>query len=445
MLLCLMVFLAPSAGGAGLGEVFWKSDTFVSKFMGSYGFLSEREPLISKSEKILFDRVVPLMVSNPESAAEIILGVLTDESSAALDFTLGNIEFQLEKFDQAVVHYGKAIEKLPDFQRAYRNLGLAQFRSENLDEALEALLSALKLGDRDGDLYGLIGHLHLSKSRYVSSESAYRNALMYAPLELNWKTGLAECLLAQGRYAEASALFDELLLRHPEDNRFLLAQADAFLGLDRLVDAAANYELVRRSGLANSASLANLGDIYLNEGLPKQAAEIYQQTLNGNEFPLSRALRAVQALQGNREGELAKQLIQQLRSHESTMTDSQRNQLLRLRARMAMDDGDDEEAQLLLGTLVKKSPMDGKALLLLGALLRDENKWVEAEDYLKRVLHIQAYKAEAMVGLAQLYVAQERYEKAVPFLRDSLVLRPQRNVQEYLENVSALLKWQAEQ
>lgn len=443
IIVILSFFFGSAAQGAAadtrMGQ-YWESDTFVARFMGSFGILSEREPSISKDEKEVLDNVASLMPEDPDAAVTLLSNAIKEDSSAALDFTLGNLRFQDGQFKAAASHYRTAIQKLPDFQRAHRNLGLSLFREGDFVASLESLVSALKLGDEDGDLYGLIGHLYLQEKRFISAETAYRKAMLFMPGELNWKAGVAECLLAQSRYREAVALFDELIELEGEDSRFLLAQADAFLGLERLRDAAANYEMVHRKGKAPVNALANLGDIYLNEGLPKQALRIYLDVLDNGSVPVARIIRAAEALFASDQGTAAISLSEKLVEESVRLDGAQLAQVKRLQALIAIEAGDVKNAKAILNESIERNPMDGKSLLLLAGQYRVGEEWALAEDLLKRAIALEAFEADAKVELAQCFVLQGRYSEALPLLRDSLVLNPRDNIREYLSKVEELTK-----
>ena len=67
IIVILSFFFGSAAQGAAadtrMGQ-YWESDTFVARFMGSFGILSEREPSISKDEKEVLDNVASLMPSS---------------------------------------------------------------------------------------------------------------------------------------------------------------------------------------------------------------------------------------------------------------------------------------------------------------------------------------------------------------------------------------------
>ena len=84
---------------------FWNNKGFIDRFMATYGVKSEVEPKISADENDLFKELIPLIQSSPNQAIVKLTEAITPESSAALEFTLGNLYVQSNNYPQAVVQY----------------------------------------------------------------------------------------------------------------------------------------------------------------------------------------------------------------------------------------------------------------------------------------------------------------------------------------------------
>ena len=95
------------------------------------------------------------------------------------------------------------------------------------------------------------------------------------PDTLDWKLGLARCLMETQRYTDAIALFDTLIKLKPDRADFWLLQANAYIGNDTPMAAARNIEVVRRMGNAELATLTLLGDIYINNDAPQHPSRCH--------------------------------------------------------------------------------------------------------------------------------------------------------------------------
>ena len=59
-------------------------------------------------------------------------------------------------------------------------------------EAIRPLIRTVALGGGDGKVFGLLGFAYLSEDRYVSAETAYRQALVYRAGQPGFQVGLGE-------------------------------------------------------------------------------------------------------------------------------------------------------------------------------------------------------------------------------------------------------------
>src|SRR5678815_4507917 len=95
-------------------------------FLGSYGVNSDVEPPIGPADRTLLEKVWPLLSTDPDGAAKLILAARKPDSTAQLDLVLGHIAFQAHRRAEAEAHFRDAVTKFPSFRRAWRNLGLIQ-------------------------------------------------------------------------------------------------------------------------------------------------------------------------------------------------------------------------------------------------------------------------------------------------------------------------------
>ncbi len=444
LLAALGLALVPTHGqpSPAASAQFWSDPSFVARFLGSYGVLSDREPKITPEEQKLFTALIPLIRSDKPAAVALLQRSITAESSAALDFTLANLQLELGNFDAAIAAYTAAIRKFPDFLRAHKNVGLAYVQKGQLDEAIVAYTRALELGGEDGNVYGVLGYCHLVKGNNFSAEAAYRKALLFAPANLDWKLGIARCLLAQQDYHQAASLFEELIQQNPDNLDYWLHQANAFIGRGESLRAASNYEVIRRMGKADARVLNNLGDIYLSQDLLDLASESYLESLATDpRQEISRPLREAEMLSGRGATELANALLDRIQTvYGDTMGSADKLRFTRLRAKVAMALGQDQLAVATLEDLIRQDPMDGEALILLANFYGRSNEAEKAELFFERAAQIKQHEVTALIEHAKFLVDQSQYEKAAGLLQQAQAIRPRENVARYLDQVERLAR-----
>ena len=436
---------APAAptGDGGLGSSLWSDPVFQKQFLGTYGTVSELEPRITQIEREQLEKIMTLMGTDIDAAAAALATAATPQASAVFDFTLGNVHFQKDRLDQAAACYQAAVAKFPSFRRAHKNLGMVLVRTGRSGEAARALSRVIELGGGDGLTYGLLGYSYSDIEQYTSAASAFRSAVLLQPDVLDWKIGLAQCVLKQRQYGEALALSEELLRAHPERTEFWLMQASAYLGLNQPLDAAEDYEMVHRMGKATPQSLYTLGDIYVNAGLYDAAVRSYRQAIAARpDQPVERPIRSVEILAQRNAFEQAADLAATVKeSFADRLDDADKKKILKIEARIAVAGGGDTTAAVsVLEEIVALDPLDGDALMLLGQHYNRVSDPDRALFYYERAQGIEAFEADARIRQAQILVGQSKFKEAVPMLRRAQEIKPRDEVAKYLEQVERLAR-----
>ena len=358
--------------GTGLSDAelaMWNDPAFKKRFTESYIAETEIEPRVTVVEREVMQEILELISSDKlDEAADELEKNRGEAASAVFDFTLANIYFQQEKLDQAAAIYQVAVEKHLKFRRAWRNLALIYVRQNEFDKALPALTRVVELGGGDSLMYGLLGFAYSSVENNLSAESAYRMAILLDPVTMDWKMGLARSFFKQERYADAVALCRQLIADEPDRVDLWLLQANAYIGLNKPMRAAENYEIVDRLGQSTVDSLNMLGDIYINEGLFELAVKSYTRAMEKDPKGKSdRAIRAAKVLTAQGALRETRQIIERIEAlvGDQLETDD-RKDLLKLRARIAVAEGTGDEEARVLEQIVELDPLDGEALILLG-------------------------------------------------------------------------------
>lgn len=440
-----LMMLAGSLGASAFDLDFWSDPEFKKRFAESYLAETEIEPRLSDSERAVLMKVVELMAAEKIDGATELLEkevARNPDGNAVFDFTLANLHFQNEKLEEAVPAYRLAVQKFPKFRRAWKNLGLVHVRRGEFEEALPALAKVIELGGQDAVSYGLLAYCYSSTEDHLAAETAYRMAILLDPRTMDWKLGLARSLFKQERYAEAVSLCARLIEDHPNRSDLWLLQANAYLGLDQPMKAAEIYEVVDQLGGSTTESLSTLGDIYLNGEMYDMAVAASVRALDSSPGgDIQRALRSAKVLSARGALEESKILIETIESRRSSdLTEQDRKDLLKMRARLAVADGSAEEEVRILEEIAAMDPLDGDALILLGQHSARAGNEEKAAFYYERAAAIEKYEADAKVRHAQLLVGKGKYNEALPLLRRAQLLLPRDNVQQFLEQVERAAK-----
>lgn len=388
--------------------------------------------------------------ANADAAAEITTVdpvdsndlVPSDDYSAMFDYIAGNVHFQRGRLDEAAACYSKALEKFPTYLRAHKNLGIVQARGGQYQSTIESLTQAVELGENSALVYGLLGYAYSGVAQNLSAESAFRLAILLEPTNADWKRGLIRALFGQERYAEAVTLCNQIIAENPERPVLWRLQASAYLGMNQPLEAANNYEFLRVHGHATATDLKALGDIYLRNEMTAAAVEAYADALKaeGELSPASLIINArILAQQGAPDD--ARQLLKAIAATtDGQLSEKDSVEVLRLRARLAMEEGATDRQAKFLEEILETNPTDGQALIEMGRYYANRNKPDMAIFYYERAQGIDEWEAMAKIRHAQLLVQEAKYKEAIPLLESALKIKYRDQVSDYLAQVKAAAK-----
>ena len=420
----------------------------MERFLGSYGVRTEIEPKITEAEANLFNDLMVLVQADQMPEAIVQLKAYLDsradaetKPSAALPFTLGNMLLQEDRMEEAISYYQLSIKQFPNFLRAYKNLGLGYLQNQNFEDAISMIVKSIELGEAGGDTYGLLGYCYLNTGKYGPALEAYRQATLLDSENVDWHIGKAEALMRTEQYLEAIATFEYLISLNAGVESYYTSLANAYIALGEPLTAASYLEILFRTTEQRATVLNLLGDIYLNDSLPNLALRPYLSAFQtGEAIRKDRFLRTSKAfLQRGYYADAEKYISAAEEAFKASGAfESVSSDILNLKAELALGQGQDDEAAIILEQVIEAEPTNGSALLLLGSYHFSLGDTEQAEFYYERASRISDVAVDALIQLARIHVQQKDYEKAIERLREAQGIQYQQNVQNFLEAVETV-------
>ena len=438
-LICMLTalqLLGQTKKGNPMSEL-WNNPQFQKEFTASYGTLAGYEPPISEEEKSTLRTLIKVIKSKPKQAIKQLSEQMKADDSAAFDFILANLYFQEGDLENAEKFYNQAIKKYPAFRRAYKNLGFVHIQSNNFVSAINSISKSMELGDVDGRAYGLLAYSYLTQENYYPAEAAYRQAILMQPDTVDWKLGLARCLLEMGQYSDAVAIFETMISSDPDNTDYWVLQSNAYLGLDESLKAARNLEVVQRLSKPDIQTLSLLGDIYMNNEMPDLALNAYLLAAElAEDKDLSLLLRSAEVLTLTVNYKQAETIIARIRNDFSNTIDETADlELLTYEAKIARAKGEDDLAAELLVQIIERDLLNGEARIELAKYYADQGKLSEAITQFEQAQKIRKYERPALVAHAQTLVNNKEYDEALPLLNRALRIESDRNLKDYKDRV----------
>ncbi|EDY84402.1 tetratricopeptide repeat domain protein [Verrucomicrobiia bacterium DG1235] len=442
--LLLAIVLCPSfAQARELGEPDLSSDEFQARFTASYGVLSEKEPPLNDIEIVMLKKVAPLLRINKVQAQNFLQSMINSEEkhSASFNYLLGNIYYESDEFLLAETQYKAAIERFPDFQRAWTNLGVLKLRSGDTKSALISFVKAIELGDTKGQTFGMLGYCHYAEGNYISAEVAYNRAVLAEPDNLDWLEGKAQTYLKAERYVEAIRMQDELIARRPRHAEYWLAQTNAYLGQKDLARAARNLEIVRSLGAADFKSLYLLGGLYVKLEMPGTAREAYLQAAQlARPSDVKFLIEAARLFAQNEEIESARELFNLIDLSGTDLAAQDRRDYKVIEADLAAFDGDTTRAISLLQEAEQIDPMYGLVLIKLARLHSSQNNRDKAYMLLDRAEKDSEFEYNSLITRVKLLIEEERFAESQVYVGRALKLNSSETVQTLYQQIENAAK-----
>nr|WP_246500040.1 tetratricopeptide repeat protein [Azospirillum soli] len=397
--------------------------------------------------------VLAHQIGRHDAAAELIGRALAQRDVAEYHGNLGSVLQALDRPDEAVIHYeraltlrpdypdalnglGSALQELnrlteaearyraalaqrPDFPEALGNLGTVLHAQGRFDEALACLVEAVARDRGSPDARMGLGALLSDLGRLAKAEEQYREAVALASSDPEAHAGLGKILFQRGRYAEAAASLE----RTVELGGRRAATLDLLGAARRLNGDPAGAErwhrLALRAEPTRSSAHTNLGLALSAQGCFAQADECYRRALAlapAGAETLNNLGVSLQNSSAVREAVVCHRRAARLRPTLAETWGNLGAALLRLRRH----DG----TVAACGTALLLKPDLAGAWTTRGAALKALRRFGEAIRNHRRALRVAPTHAKAWSNLGTALAGEARWDDAIAVQYLALSLAP---------------------
>ncbi len=245
---------------------------------------------------------------------------------------------------------------------------------------------------------------------------------------------IVDILLSEGKRDEAGSLNAEILKANPNDSDARGVAATLLLDKGDLNNAYAEMQSIALKNPENPTAHFNLGRAHALRGESEQARQQLQKALElrPGYVAARMALAQLQIRLGEYDGALqnAAQLLAIDRGDVNA-------RLVQSAALMGLKRYAD--ARAILTDTLKAKPDSRDALFQLGYLDALEKKYPDAEDVFRRAYQLDTSNSQALMGLVQTYMSENKPDQALRTLQTEIEKAPQRvDLRVDLGNMSVL-------
>lgn len=369
-----------------------------------------------------------------ESAVNYMQQHTNKHCSPALDFTLAGFLYESGNYSAAAQNYRTALEKMPDFTEAKKNLILCLLANEKNEEACKLTGELLLAREKpSAAILNFAAQSYMAAGKITSAESACRQCLLFYADDNQAQINLIHCLLAQNRCKEALHLIQNSLSENSQQPALWSAAANCALNTGDQAQAAIFLESARRLNAADTEALLLLADIYLNSRQYDLASDIYTTVLEDYAPTNSQLLRCAETLSACGKTTLSQEFISRI----INPTEKEKIKLLLLKADNTASD-DPQNALLLYRKVLLSSPLELKALKGCADMLSNLRQYPQARHFYNTALSLYPDSPELLVAGARLELVSGNISAGIDLLEKAISIKPDKQLENYIKRLRTM-------
>jgi tetratricopeptide (TPR) repeat protein len=352
---------------------------------------------------------------------DVLLELAPEDARVRL--LLGRMLLQKDERAEGMAEIERALERDPNYTDAILMKAIAQ-SAESLDDGIATLDAGIaRLPPLEGRQLRELRIVLLAQGRQAEAvEQALTGLARDFPDAEPYQLQLAQFYASQGRLDDAGRWLQQVARRDGADQQKQLNYV-LFLATERGVDKAeAALEAFIKESPDSTRLRAALGELYETTGRIPEARAAYE--------------RVVERAPRSEDGIAAQQrlAVLDLRAGETAAASRRIGDLLAIapddatsllmRAGILFTEGRYDEVIADLRSVLRKTPEDHRALMLLAQTYVQKREPTLAKDAYRRLLAVQSDSSEGLVQLAGLHAADREFEEAEALLRRRVAARP---------------------
>ena len=338
-----------------------------------------------------------------------------DPHSAAPHIALAKFYEQNQRSADSEREFQAAIEAAPKDVSARAALAALYFSEGQESEAEQVLIAAKQQLPSDPAAYRLLGDSYIGRGQYGKALSEFALLTAAHPDDLATRKTYIQLLILNNRVDEADSQNQEVLRKSPQDPEALVLKGEIELHQNHTEQAINTLEQALKGAPDNAFGHYQLGVAFRQQGNFQQAESEWRQAVRLRPS----FAEAWIALGGNAtqhaDWHALEEISNQLRKASPHSIDAY---LFHARARFNL--GDTAGAEADLNHVIELAPERPTGYIELGLLRTSQKRFTEAEALFRKALAWDPGSADAMKGLAAVYLAENKPADALHFLEGQI-------------------------
>jgi tetratricopeptide (TPR) repeat protein len=197
--------------------------------------------------------------------------------STSLDAALAH--HRAGRLDEAAALYLQSLEAAPDCAVAWNMLGNVEYQRDRFDDALRLIGRAIRIDPASSAYRITLGHVYRRIGDLAAAGNCYREALSLSPTSTLAAMSLAGALRGQGELDGAVDVLQEILVRDPERLEALAMLGEVWLALERPAEAGRVFNQVLAIDSISADTHFGLGVASIQQGEASLAIECFEKAI----------------------------------------------------------------------------------------------------------------------------------------------------------------------
>ena len=187
---------------------------------------------------------------------------------------------RINRSNDAIIAFEKALSIKPDYVDAYYNLGKTFQEQNKIDAAIEVYKTTLSLDPNYLKAYSMMGNALENKGDLNQALTVYKKALSLDPNNSNTYSNMGNALQAQGKLAESLIAYKNAIAINPKN-------IDAYINMGNTLQAQNKFDQALEAYNASMSIMPNCASTFFNKGIClhkigklKEAVESYKKAIS---------------------------------------------------------------------------------------------------------------------------------------------------------------------
>ncbi len=232
-----------------------------------------------KVKKLFIKAFMAMLLTGIGATASIFIINSINSANAGDLYKKANTFYELQRYQDALSNYKKALEIKPEYAQAWNGQAKALYELNSHQEALWAYDKAIQIEPSYQDAWSGRGFALSKLKRYQEAIYSFDKSLKLQPESPDVLNAKGEALSNLKRYDEAIKSYDRAVELQPEYEQAWYNKAWALYNLKRYKDALSTYEQVIDLKPNNSLAWYNSGNALINLDRKDDAFKAYSKAV----------------------------------------------------------------------------------------------------------------------------------------------------------------------